>query len=67
MKANWFNTLNESLQSEGLLDHWDCTWSPIAYGECRKFDFNVEGKRTHHASIYRESDGRYERPIVYVL
>lgn len=65
VKQNWFNTLNESLESEGLLEHWDCLWSPISYGECRKFYFERDGF-TNHVSLYRESDGRYERPIVYV-
>jgi len=59
-KQNWFSTLNEALEAENLLEAWDCFWMPIAYGENRVF--YTENERV---SIYRETDGRYERPIHY--
>lgn len=57
---NWFDTLNEALESEGLLETWDCFWPAISYGECRRY---YHGDKV--ISIYRENDGRYERPIHY--
>lgn len=59
-KQNWFSTLNEALEAENLLEAWDCFWMPIVYGETRVF--YTENERV---SIYRETDGRYERPIHY--
>ena len=59
-KQNWFNTLNEALEAENLLDTWDCFWMPIAYGETRTYFTETE-----RVSIYRETDGRYERPCHY--
>lgn len=59
-KQNWFQTLNEALQSEGLLDTWECMWSPINYGETRSYK-----SETKYISIYRETDGMYERPVHY--
>lgn len=60
VKQNWFKTLNEALDSEGLLDTWDPNWSSISYGETRSYYADNE-----YISIYRETDGRYERPIHY--
>lgn len=60
MKANWFNTLNESLESEGLVDVWPLGLN-IAYGETVNFiteDFLF-------VSVYRSSTGSYERPVHY--
>lgn len=62
---NWFATLNAALAAEGLIDAWDCTWSPIAYGETRSFTWDNGTRRGHFISIYRETDGRYERPVHY--
>jgi hypothetical protein len=65
---NWFETLNAALESEGLTQHWDCFRPGISYGENVRFTVEVEvnGKiKFLHISIYRESDGRYERPIHY--
>ena len=79
MKANWFNTLHESLESENIAHLWDCTWSPIDYGETRRFTVETvlgEGEilgchskqaKYTHVSITRELNGKYERPIVYDL
>jgi len=63
-KQNWFETLNEALVAEDILEYWDCLFSSISYGETRSWTFDRDG-RAYYASIYRESDGRYERPLVY--
>jgi len=58
---NWFETLNQALESEGLTDLWPLGTN-VNYGE------NV---RVHtedrFISVYRETDGRYERPIHYSI
>lgn len=72
---NWFNTLNEALDSEELAGHWDAMWPPISYGETRRFDFPMvvltatgrEKTVWHHVSITRETNGMYERPVHYTL
>lgn len=66
-QQNWFDTLNGALESEGLTDTWDCCFSPISYGETRRYDFQSLDGKWHHVSITRETDGRYERPVHYVL
>lgn len=66
MKQNWFNTLNETLESEGLMDSWDgIIMEPIAYGETRRYTWEDGSKYGHQISITRETDGRYERPVHY--
>jgi hypothetical protein len=64
-KPNWFDTLNQSLDSEDLADSWDCLWAPIRYGETRSYHFDNGTKHGHQVSISRETDGRYERPVHY--
>lgn len=64
-KQNWFNTLNESLESENMLDAWDCTYPPISYGETRRWTWDDGSKYGVLCSITRETDGRYERIIHY--
>jgi len=58
---NWFETLYAALASEGLIDTWPLGCN-IGYGE------NV---RVHTddklISIFRNTDGRYERPVHYAL
>jgi len=55
---NWFETLSEALKSENI-ENWPCTTS-ISYGETvREFI----GDRV--VVIYRETNGRYERPVHY--
>ena len=63
--TNWFNTLNDALKAEGLLDLWDCNMAPIQYGETRQFRAD-DGKHSRLVSIYRSDSGRYERPIHYI-
>lgn len=60
---NWFPTLNAALESENLTEFWRLG-DNISYEE--NFRTTVEnGNRYLHISIYRDSDGRYERPISY--
>lgn len=59
MKANWFNTLNEALEAEGLVGHWP-VGKNIGYGETVGF-----ASRGLWISVYRETNGRYERPVSY--
>lgn len=63
-KTNWFPTLVDALLSEGLQDLWP--WdSSIAYGENVRHIVEHEGV-TRMISIYRETNGMYERPVHYV-
>lgn len=63
---NWFNTLNEALEAEGLLHTWDgILMDAISYGETRTYYFD-EGKHQRRISIFRETNGRYERPVHYL-
>lgn len=65
VKTNWFPTLNAALESEGLLAAWDCTSAPIAYGETRSLTWQDGSRYGHFISIYRDTNGRYERPVHY--
>ena len=65
MKKNWFNTLNEALESEGLLDAWDFIKPPINYSDTVSWTWNDGTKYGRFISIYRAEDGRYERPVHY--
>lgn len=64
-KQNWFATLNDALNSEGLIEAWDCCKPPIGYGETVSWDWDDGSKRGRHISIYRDEQGRYERPVHY--
>ena len=59
MKVNWFPTLNDALESEGLVALWPLGLN-IRYGETRTAV--AEGK---FISVYRDERGMYERPIHY--
>ena len=59
-KQNWFPTLNAALSSEDLIDLWELGLN-VSYGQNVRFTTEC-GK---HISVYRENDGRYERPIHY--
>lgn len=56
---NWFDTLNEALDSEGLLEMWPLGLN-INYDTTQGL---ASGGR--YISITRDSAGRYERPIHY--
>lgn len=65
-KQNWFPTLNAALESENLLAAWDGTSSPsILYGETRGWTWQDGSRYGMWISIYRDEQGRYERPIHY--
>ena len=62
---NWFETLNDALDSEGLVESWEPTWAPIGYGETKQYRFDDGTKYGHLVSIYRDERGLYERPVHY--
>lgn len=63
-KQNWFNTLNEALGSENLIDSWNFNGG-IGYGETFIYQFDNGTKYGHFVSIYRDERGMYERPVHY--
>lgn len=65
MMQTWFDSLNEALSSEGLIDSWDISYSGIAYGELRSWTWDDGSRYGHYISIYRNTEGRYERPVHY--
>lgn len=56
---NFFPTLNESLESEGLVEQWPLG-SNINYGDTVSHIVNDT-----LISVYRDERGMYERPIHY--
>lgn len=58
-KQNWFPTLNDALDAEGLIEFWPLGKN-INYGETA--DTIQEGR---YISVYRDERGFYERPISY--
>lgn len=62
-KQNFFPTLNEALDSEGLVDFW-VLGSNINYGETVQHLVDM-GDHIHLISVYRDDKGRYERPVHY--
>lgn len=60
-KASYFDTLNDALSAEGLIDIWPTNVS-LEYGETVRV---TAGGRL--ISIYRNGNGRYERPVHYAL
>jgi len=65
MIQNWFNTLNEALESEGLLESWNPTSPSIQYGETRSWTWEDGSKNGRLVSVYRNEKGLYERPVHY--
>lgn len=63
MRKNWFNTLNEALDSEGLTKYWPIGIN-IQYDETKKILIK-EGKDQECVIVYRDNKGMYERPIHY--
>ena len=62
---NWFNTLNEALTAEKLLDTWRIEFEPINYSETFNYTHQDGTEYGHFVSIYRNERGQYERPIHY--
>jgi hypothetical protein len=56
---NYFETLNDALDAEGLINHWPVTAS-VPYGAT--VGVAIAGR---WISIYRDESGRYERPVHY--
>lgn len=67
IKQNWFSTLDDSLNSEGLLEAWDISKSPISYCETVTWIWDDGTKYGRLVSIYRDENGMYERPVHYSL
>lgn len=64
-KQNYFPTLNAALESEGLLEAWDCTSPPLRYSASRMWTWDDGSKNGRLVSIYRDERGMYERPVHY--
>lgn len=58
-RPNYFPTLSAALESEGLSDLWPITAS-VPYGATVGL-----ARNGRWLSVYRDSTGRYERPIHY--
>ena len=65
MKQNFFPTLNSALESEGLLESWALNFPPLSYDSTYSYTFDDGSKHGHYVSVYRDSGGRYERPVHY--
>lgn len=57
--SNFFNTLNEALEAENLIELWPVGVN-IGYGET--VDLANSGR---FITVYRDERGMYERPIHY--
>lgn len=70
VKQNWFPTLNSALESENLIDFWPMGLN-ISYGENVRFTVEISpaiGRKRAKCkliSVYRNTDGCYERPVHY--
>lgn len=62
-KQNWFDTLTEALESENISHMWPNT--PIAYGQTVSLTFDDGTRYGHFVSVFRDSNGLYERPVHY--
>lgn len=60
---NWFQTLNDALDAEGIVHMWN--GHPIHYGETVSLTYDDGSRYGHYVSIYRDERGLYERPIHY--
>ena len=59
-KQNWFNTLNEALESEGLLEAWEVWFGPIYYNQTFSWKYDDGSRNGRFISIYRDNRGMYE-------
>lgn len=62
---NWFDTLNEALESEGLVNTWEIHFPAIGYDSSYSWTWDNGTKYGHYITIYRDSNGKYERPVHY--
>lgn len=60
---NWFNTLYEALEAEGLLEHWNGQY--LSYGDTKSCTYDDGTRFGHYVSVYRDERGMYERPVHY--
>ena len=60
-----YQTLNDALQSAGLIDSWDISFPAIAYGETRRWTWDDGSRYGRLVSVYRDENGLYETPIHY--
>ena len=63
---NWFDTLNQALESEGLVESFPLGRN-IGYGETLEYTFQDGSRYGRLVSIFRDMDGRYERPVHYAM
>lgn len=61
---NWFDTLNEALEAEGLVDLWPLGTN-IGYGETVAVTAELSPGKGRYITVFRDKDGRYERPVHY--
>lgn len=61
---NWYNSLNESLESRDLIPLWNIFLN-ISYGETVQ-DIVKDGGFYRLISIYRNNSGMYESPVTYI-
>lgn len=62
-KPNWFPTLSEALEAEGIGHMWDGRHIP--YRTTISCTFQDGTKYGHYVSVYRNEIGMYERPVHY--
>jgi hypothetical protein len=63
MKCNYFATLNESLESENVINLWPIG-SNIDYGQTVRH-IVADHLSEIMISVYRSTTGNYERPVYY--
>jgi len=63
-RQNWFPTLNDALEAEGLVNVWPLGLN-INYGQTVNFTVDDGTRYGHYVSVYRDEQGRYERPVHY--
>ena len=62
-KQYWFESLNEALASEGLVEFWP--GRPVSYGESVRLHVEDGSRYGRVICVYRSESGRYERPVSY--
>ena len=62
--TTWFDTLNEALESEKLVELWPLGLN-INYGQTVQA-YVTDKRKTRLISVYRDERGLYERPIHYI-
>lgn len=61
----YFDTLNEALDAEGLIEAWDISFPAIDYGETRRWIYYDGSPRGRLCFVARTTSGVYERPVSY--